>query len=146
MKVLRCSIIEFRKRFKTQDLCLEYLHYNKWGNGYKCFNCECTKEKKGYSNYDKRCTSCDYNETPVANTLFHSIKIPLPIAFEMIFRISVNKKGISAISLSREYDINLKTAYNFKIKVQKSMESSELFPLKGKVHIDEFMYGRKEIE
>lgn len=144
MKVKRSSIIEFRKKFDTQKKCLEYLSETKWGASYKCLKCSHTKVKKGYSFFDKRCTKCDYNETPTTNTLFHSIKIALPIAFEIIYRISVNKKGISAISISREYDLNLKTAYNFRRKVQQSMKSSDKFPLEGKVHIDEFVFGGKE--
>jgi len=146
MKVLKCSIIEFRKKFATQNDCLKYLHDIKWKNAYKCLRCGHTKEKKGYSIFDKRCTKCNYNETPTANTLFHSIKIPLPIAFEMIYRISVNKKGISSISLSREYDVNPKTSSNFRKKVQESMRSSKQFPLEGRVHVDEFVYGGKEKE
>jgi len=144
MKVLKCSIIEFRKSFGTQNDCLKYLYDTKWKDAYKCLKCGHHKEKKGYSLFDKRCTQCNYNETPTANTLFHSIKISLPIAFEMIYRISVNKKGMSGLSLCREYDINQKTANNFRKKVQKSMKSSKQFPLDGKVHIDEFVYGGKE--
>ena len=144
MKVLKCSIIEFRKKFKTEDLCKEFLYNSKWENGYECLRCLQTKEKKGNGVFDRRCATCGYNETVISNTLFHSIKFPLTIAFEIIYRISVNKKGISSISISREYDLNFKTAYNFKRKVQKSMSSSEKYPLDGEVHIDEFMYGGKE--
>lgn len=144
MKVRRCSIIEFRNKFSTKDKCLKYLSDNKWKNGYKCFKCGLSKEKKGNNEFDKRCSSCGYNESPTAKTLFHSIKLPLPKAFEIIYRISVNKKGISSISISREYDVNLKTAYNFRVKIQKSMKSSEKYLLLNEVHIDEFMYGQKE--
>ncbi|KAI3379529.1 hypothetical protein SNEBB_007895, partial [Seison nebaliae] len=59
----------------------------------------------------------------------------------MIYRISVSKKGISALALSREYDLNYKTAYNFKRKVQSSMTSSQQHPLAECVEVDELMYG-----
>lgn len=74
---------------------------------------------------------------PTAHTLFHF----LPLAFEMMYRICVNKKGISSVALSREYNVNQKTAVNFKRKVQNSMQSSELQPLEGILHVDKFMYG-----
>jgi hypothetical protein len=62
----------------------------------------------------------------------------------MVFRISVHKKGISSIALCKEYGVNLKTACNFKRKVQHSMKSSETNPLQGIVHVDEFVYGGEE--
>lgn len=123
---------------------MNYLANSKWSSGYSCSKCSHTIAKRGTFPYDKRCQSCEYNETPTAGTLFHSIKLPLPIAFEMLYRICVSKKGISAMSLAREYNINYKTAYNFKRKVQHSMTSSLLHPLDGIVHVDEFVYGSPE--
>ncbi len=61
-----------------------------------------------------------------------------------MFRVSVSKKGISAIALSREYALNYKTAYNFKRKIQRSMRSSLNNPLRGIIHVDEFTYGGEE--
>jgi len=123
---------------------MNYLSDLKWSKGFSCSKCKHTVPKRGTFSYDKRCQSCGYNETPIAGTLFHSMKIHLPIAFEMIYRISVSKKGISAIALSREYNLNYKTAYNFKRKVQHSMKSSLTHPLEGIVHVDEFVYGSAE--
>ncbi len=90
------------------------------------------------------CIACDYKESPTAHTVFHSIKIPLPIAFEIVYRIAVSKKGISALALSREYNINPKTGYNFILKIQQSMQSSAQNPLEGIVHVDEFEIGGRE--
>ena len=123
---------------------MNYLASLKWPNGYRCTKCGHTTSIRGTFSWDKRCQSCSYNETPTAGTLFHSIKISLPIAFEMIYRISVSKKGVSALSLAREYNLNYKTAYNFKRKVQHSMKSSLTNPLNGMVHVDEFVYGSHE--
>jgi transposase-like protein len=144
MKVTKCSLPDFRKEFETEETCLSYMIQQKWGNGFICRKCDHPEFKKGEMNLDRRCKQCDYNESPTSHTLFHSIKIPLPIAFEMVFRISVHKKGISSIALCREYGVNLKTAYNFKRKVQHSMKSSETNPLQGIVHVDEFVYGGEE--
>lgn len=144
MRVKKCSILEFRKRFGTKDQCLSYLKDQKIKEGFSCRRCKSKESKKGYLTYDIRCKQCDYNESPTANTLFHSVKIALTTAFEMVYRISVSKKGISTISLSREYNVNPKTAYNFKQKVQCSMRSSENHLLTKLVHVDEFMYGGKE--
>lgn len=144
MRVKRCSLINFRKQFGTELNCINYLTAQKWQTGYACRKCKHTAYKKGEVAVDRRCKKCGYNESPTAHTIFHSIKIPLVIAFEMVYRITVNKKGMSSMALCREYDVNLKTAYNFKRKVQQSLQSSEMNPLVGTVHVDEFVYGGEE--
>ena len=144
MKVKKCSLPAFRSQFSDKVSCMNYLADLKWSGVYSCSKCAHTVSKRGSFFYDKRCQSCGYNETPTACTLFHSIKLPLPIAFEMLYRICVSKKGISAMSLAREYSLNYKTAYNFKRKVQHSMTSSLMHPLEGIVHVDEFVYGSLE--
>jgi transposase-like protein len=144
MKVKRCSLPDFRKKFCTQEDCLLYLSDSKWGLGYHCRKCNHDKYKKGNMYFHRRCTSCGYSESPTAQTIFHSIKIPLVIAFEMAYRISVSKSGISSVELCREYDLNLKTTYNFKRKIQLLMKSSETNPLNGTIHVDEFVFGGEE--
>jgi transposase-like protein len=141
MKTIKNPIADFRKQYGTHELCYQYLADSKWKDGYRCSKCKCEEYRKGNMHLERRCKSCGYNESPLAGTLFHSMKIPLEIAFEMVYRISVNKKGISSIALSREYNVNQKTAYTFKQKVQLCMKSSGNNPLEGIVHIDEFVYG-----
>jgi hypothetical protein len=86
----------FRKKFNTKDLCKEYLYSSKGGNGYICLRCKQARTKKGIDVFDKRCANFGYNGTVTSNILFHSIKFSLTIAFEIIYRISVNKKELSS--------------------------------------------------
>lgn len=144
MQLTKCSLPEFRKHFNTDLDCLSYLADLKWSRGYECKHCKHTVYMKGDRNLDKRCQRCGYNESPIAHTVFHSMKIPITIAFEMVYRICVSKKGISSLALSREYNLNPKTGYNFKRKIQLSMKSSGKHPLEGTVHVDEFVIGGKE--
>ena len=145
MQLTKCSLPDFRKRFDSDFTCLSYLASLKWDAGFTCRRCAHAVSMKGDRNLDKRCQRCGYNETPTAHTVFHSMKIPLVLAFEMVYRICVSKKGISSLALSREYDLNPKTGYNFKRKIQLSMKSSEKHPLEGLVHVDEFVVGGKEV-
>lgn len=144
MQLQKCSLPEFRSRFNSEIACLKYLAELKWGKGFKCRKCEHTLSGKGDRWEDRRCQKCGYNESPTANTVFHSIKLPLVTAFEMAFRISVSKKGISGLALSREYHLNPKTAYHFRQKVQQAMYSNGNEPLEGIVHVDEFVIGGPE--
>ena len=144
MKVIKNSIVAHRARFNTEEACYTYLANKKWQNGFICKTCAHTEYVKGRKNLDRRCKSCQKNESPTSGTLFHSTKLPLVKVFEIIYRISVSKKGMSCIAISREYDINPKTATLLKDKIQTAMESSGVHPLSGEVHVDEFMVGGPE--
>ena len=87
------------------------------------------------------CFSYMYDESVTANTLFHKCKLNLLKAFEIAFRVSVRKKGMSSCELSKEVGCNQKSAWLFKGKLQEAMKSSELYPLSGNVDVDEFAIG-----
>lgn len=135
------SIYSFRKQFSTEADCLTYLMEEKWGKGYTCIKCGCTEHYKGRQWFYKRCKKCRYDESATANTMFHKCKTGLLRAFEIGFRISARKKGMSTLELAAEFDCQQKTAWLMKAKYQKAMESSGKYPLEGQVEIDEFLLG-----
>ncbi len=116
----------------------------KLGSGYHCRKCNHEEYSKGERHLYKRCKSRGYHESPTTGTLFDSVKLSLPIVFEMVYLVSVSKNGISCLALSREYNINPKTAYHWRSKIQQAMKSSQLYPMKGKVYLDEFVLGGEE--
>lgn len=138
------SIFEFQKDFETEEQCLAHLTQKKWGSGYACRHCGHDKYCKAIKDYDRQCTSCHYIESPTSNTLFHQIKFPLVKAFYIVYWLSTSKKGISSTELSRKLNLRQKTAWLFKLKVMKAMESSGNFPLKGFVEVDESVVGGQE--
>lgn len=140
------SVKEFNRSFKNDDDCRMYLFRLKWADGYQCKKCGNKKYHKGKSKYHFRCTQCLYGESPTANTIFHKMKVPLLKAFGMIFRISVKKKGISTLELSREFSINKKTAWLFKRKIQEVMCGAENIQLKDPVDSSSFIFGGAELE
>jgi len=72
------------------------------------------------------------------------MKIPILKAFEIIFQLSLRKKGMSALEISRTFDVNKDTAALLKRKIQYGMFSSGNNKLKGNVCVDEFAVGGKE--
>lgn len=135
------TIIEFKKRFKTNEDCMQYLVEQKWPDGFTCKRCGHTCYTKGRQWFYKRCASCRYDESATANTVFHGAKLKLMSIFEMAFRIIVRKKGMSSCELSKELGCQQKTAWAIKAKLQQAMISSEQYDLKGNVEVDEFMVG-----
>jgi transposase-like protein/predicted nucleic-acid-binding Zn-ribbon protein len=135
------TIVEFRKRFQTEADCLNYLIELKWGNGFACVKCQCNEFHKGRKWYYRRCKSCGYDESATANTLFHKCKIGLLVAFEIGYRLSVKKKGMSTLELAREFGCQQRSAWLLKAKYQNAMKSSDKYPLGGEVEADEFLVG-----
>jgi len=76
--------------------------------------------------------------------MFDKCKFSLLVAFHIAFKISVRKKGMSSLELSKEFGLRQVTCWRFKRKIQKAMKSSGKYPLEGEVHVDECMIGGPE--
>jgi transposase-like protein/predicted nucleic-acid-binding Zn-ribbon protein len=135
------TISDFRSRFKSEADCLSYLVELKWGNGYKCIKCESTDYGKGRQWFYRRCKKCGYDESVTANTLFHKCKLGMLRAFEIAYRLSVKKKGMSTCELAREFGCCQMSAWLLKAKYQNAMKSSDQYPLEEEVEVDEFLVG-----
>ncbi len=140
------TIQQFKKRFSTNDSCMQYLVEQKWGQGYSCIKCGHTKFGKGRQWFYKRCKKCNYDESATANTLFHGVKLNLRSVFELAYRIVLRKKGMSTCELAKELGCQQKTAWEWKAKFQFAMKSSETYDLQGAIEVDEFMVGGFEPE
>lgn len=134
--------IAFGKKFTTNEDCFHYLMEIKWKEGYKCYKCEHDQYGKGRMYYYRRCKKCGYDESVLAHTVFHDMKVPVLKAFHMVFRIVTKKKGISSVELASEVGVEQKTAWLFKRKIQQTMLQSEGgFQLQDKVVCDETLVG-----
>ncbi len=135
------TIQQFREKFKSTEDCLQYLVDLKWGQGYLCLKCKSEEFVKGRKWFYRRCRVCKYDESVTANTLFHKCKLNLLKAFEIGFRISVKKKGMSTNELAKEFGCQQKSAWLIKAKFQNAMKSSGKYPLEQQVDVDEFLIG-----
>ena len=138
------SIYDFRSEFSSSDDCKRYLFDLNWGNGYECSKCGHGKCYTGRTKWYLKCAKCAYDESVTANTLFHKMKVPILKAFEVLFMLSVRKKGMSCLEIGRTYGLNKDTAALLKKKAQFGMISSGKHKLKGSVFVDEFAVGGKE--
>ena len=134
------SLFEFQSKFPDPEKCTEYLADLKWANGFVCKKCGHDKYCAGNKTFDRQCTRCHHGESPTAGTLFHKSKLPILKAFYIIYYLSTTKKGISSTELSRKLALRQKTCWLFKQKLMKAMESSQNFPMEGKVDIDKTIH------
>jgi len=135
------NAIEFSKKFQSNEDCYLYLMEIKWSSGYQCKKCSSTEFGKGRTYYYKRCKKCGYNESVLANTIFHDMRVPVLKAFHMAYRILNKKKGMSTVELSTEVGVQQKTAWLFKRKIQEVMQYQGKKKLKGLVVSDESLVG-----
>jgi len=137
------NLLEFAERFKTDEDCKEYLAYMKWSEGYECLKCG---HKAGQSRKDSSivCNKCSHIESPTANTLFHKVKFGIRKSFFICFEMATTTKSLSASYVAERFGVTEKTARLFMHKVREAMKSSGKHPIKGVVHIDEFVIGGKE--
>lgn len=137
--------INFHKRFKDDKDCYNYLADIKWPDeNFKCKKCGHNKFCSGKKPFSRRCIKCRYDESPTARTMFDKCKFSLLVVFHIAFKISVRKKGMSSLELSKEFGLRQVTCWRFKRKIQKAMKSSGKYPLEGEVHVDECMIGGPE--
>lgn len=118
------TLFNFQGRFSTKGDCLSYLAELKWRNGFRCRKCGHGNSCKGVPVGSRQCTSCNYTESPTANTLFHMVKFDLVKAFHIVYFVATNKKGIASTELARKLGLRQKTCWAFKRKVMKAMKSS----------------------
>jgi len=138
------SVVDFFDRFRTDMDCLAYLASKKWSKNYVCRKCNHTKFTVRKSNLARDCNGCHHIESPTANTMFHKVKFGIRKAFIIAFEMSATTKSISSSQMARRLGIHRSTAWLFMQKVRISMQSSESFPMVGRVIVDEFVFGGKE--
>ena len=137
------NLIEFAERFKSDQDCREYLSKIKWSEQYVCRKCSHTKSQIR-KDYARTCNICSDTESAMANTLFHKIKFGLRKAFFICFEMVTTTKSLSASQMALRFGVQEKTARMFTQKVREAMKSSEDFPTKGIVNVDEYDVGGYE--
>ena len=135
------NLFEFMERFPDDESCKAYLAEYKWNEGFVCPQCGCTEEHHSNEPSTKRCKRCLHKESATAGTLFHKVKFGLKKAFYLVFEIVTTSKSSSSIVYANKLGIQQKTAWLFCQKVRYAMESSKLYPLEGKVEVDETYIG-----
>lgn len=138
------SLLSFQQRFSTEYSCIEYLARMRWPTGYKCQKCGC--EKAYQLKVEPRvfqCSDCRFQESVTAGTLLHRTRTPLVKWFWAAYLLSQDKRGISAMQLSRELDLHYATAWTMLHKLRWALSDKGGFPLAGVVEVDETYYGGK---
>jgi len=118
---------EFLDRFGSEEQCEKHLAEIKWSQGFKCPKCGETRHSAFRKN-DRpyyQCSSCHYQSSLTANTLFHGSHLPLTIWFMAIYFISEAKTQLSSLEQHRIIHVNHKTAWLMLHKIMQVMVNAE---------------------
>ena len=91
------------------------------------------------------CALCAYQCSVTSGTIFHKTRTPLTSWFWAIYRMSHDKKGISAMQLSKEIGVGYRTAWLMQHKIRKAMgDRDQGYTLRGLIEVDEGYVGGEE--
>ncbi|WP_420805797.1 transposase, partial [Cohnella thermotolerans] len=115
------TLKRFQEKFHSDDACREHLFQIRWPNGFCCPKCEhdafyFLESRKLY-----QCTRCKHQVSVTAGTIMHKSRTPLLTWFWAIFLVAHDKRGVSAVFLSRELEISYPTAWLMLHKIRKAM-------------------------
>ncbi|MBX9853630.1 MAG: hypothetical protein K2X86_17945 [Cytophagaceae bacterium] len=120
---------EFSTVFPDERACLKYLSDLKWKDGYSCKKCSNPNFGRGKSLFGRRCTKCNYDESPTNDTLFHRLRFPITKAFYMVYLVSIKEKDITADELSEILTLRRETCWSFKRKIMTARKNARKIPL-----------------
>lgn len=138
------NIMEFEKRFSTEEACRDYLFKLKWPNGFRCPRCDHEKAWP-LKKFLYQCTNCDHKVSVIAGTIFHGTHKSLVLWFRTIWWLTGQKNGASALCIQKIMGLgSYKTAWVWLHKLRRAMVTPGRDNLSGIVEVDETYIGGKK--
>lgn len=132
---------EFLAWFPDDDVCLDYLDWMRWPDGFSCPHC---KGNAGWRLGDRRwwCGRCRRRVSATAGTIFHRTQTPLTVWFAAAWYVTSSKNGVSAKTLHRLLGFgSYQTAWAMLHRYRSAMVRIGRDRLSGDVEVDETMIG-----
>ena len=133
---------EFRTRFSTEESCRAELFRLRFPNGFVCPKCGCTEYYPVRGRNTFQCRACRHQTSVTAGTVIHRTHLPLTVCFWTIYLCATDKRGISAVQLSRTLNICYESAWYLlhRIRVATGKRDGN-YELSGIVEMDDGYVG-----
>lgn len=139
------NLITVFQQFPTHESCIEHLENVRWGEIPACPHCgsvTVARKVDGHRVGRWNCHGCKSSFNVLSATIFEKTKIPLQKWFLGIAIILNAKKSISSYQLSRDLDLNQKSAWYMGMRIREAMaDDGDL--LTGILEADESYIGGK---
>lgn len=139
------GFLAFCDKYKDEPTCIEALANLRWPDGFVCDKCQSTKAYHLSARpriYE--CASCWHQHSITAGTIFHKTRTDLRKWFLAAYLIGHDKRGVSALMVSRELAIRYETAWLMCHKLRHALTETDDFLLDDFVEIDEAFYGGRK--
>lgn len=135
------TLLDFEKRFATEEACRQYFLKLRWPDGFRCPNCGAQKawltERNLY-----HCVHCGMQTSLLSGTIFQDTKKPLLHWFNAIWHITNQKYGANALGLQRILGLgSYRTSWACLHKLRRAMVRPGRDRLRGVIEVDETFIG-----
>jgi transposase-like protein len=138
------NVIDFDRRFDSEEACIAYLVSLRWPQGFVCPECSGRKAWRR-TRLAMLCASCRHETSIIAGTLFEKTHKPLQVWFKAMWWVTSQKTGASALGLQRILGLgSYETAWLWLHKLRPAMVRSGRDRLTGCVEVDETYIGGPE--
>ena len=135
------TLLDFERRFATDEACREYLAQVRWPDGFRCPRCG-HRRAWWMTTGRRRCCQCDYKVSVTAGTIFQDTRKPLRLWFRAMWHMTSQKQGISALGLQRVLGLpRYETVWIWLHKLRTAMVRPGRERLSGLVEVDETYIG-----
>lgn len=137
------NLADLEARFSTEEACREYLYRLRWPDGFSCPACQESKAwPVGRGLFE--CAECHHQTSVTAGTLFQDTRKPLQTWFRVMWWVTTQKDGASAMGLHRTFGMSYKTAWSWLHKLRRAMVRPGRDRLSGRIEVDETYVGGSE--
>lgn len=141
-KAATISFKEFLTRYYTEEACREEMFRQRFPEGFVCPKCGCKEFSAIRSRNIYQCRSCRHQTSVTAGTVMHRTYLSLTVWFWAIYLCVTDKRGISAVQLSRTLGISYDSAWHLLERIRKAMgQRDEQYQLSGIVEMDDYFVG-----
>jgi transposase-like protein len=136
------TLLEFQKKFSTEKACQEHLFTIRWPNGFVCPKCGHTEYFNIKSRHLFQCKNCNHQASVTAGTIMEKTQLPLAKWFWAMFLMGEDKRGCSALYLSKQLGVAYSTAWAISHKIRTAMGTRDtMYLLEGVIELDDDFFG-----
>jgi transposase-like protein len=137
------GILEFKDRFNDERACREHLFHVKWPKGFHCPQCGKTEYYTIGTRSTFQCKTCNHQTSVTSGTVMDKTHLKLTIWFWAIYLVAKDKRGCSAMQLSRELKLPYNTAWFLLHRIRQAMtKRDEQYILSSIVEMDDTYFGK----
>jgi transposase-like protein len=135
------TLLEFERRFSSEEACREYLAALRWPEGFVCPRCGDTRAWLNCRGLYE-CAACHRQTSVIAGTIFQDTRKPLTLWFRAMWYATSQKTGVSALGLQLVLGLgSYQTAWVWLHKLRRAMVRPGRDRLGGVVEVDETYWG-----